>query len=145
MRRWFIRPVMSVVALAALLVGFAGDAAAQDAKKKRGDRNRLLQEEIVEAGATIVTARDAVRLLRPQWLNPPMGRMASSDLVAPGGGARSIILYVDDVRQPDLEVLTQVKAADIIEMRYLDQNRAVQYRGPGHEAGVIEIKTKREP
>lgn len=139
MRRFIGRLVLAVLVLATVV----GSSDAQEAKKKRGDRNRLLQEEIVEAGAAIVTARDAVRMLRPQWLNPPMGRMASSNVAGAGGGQQTLIVYVDDVRQPDLEILTQVKATDIIEMRYLDQNRAVQYRGPGHEAGVIEIKTQR--
>ncbi len=139
MRRFIGRLVLAVLVLAT----FAVSSDAQEAKKKRGDRNRLLQEEIVEAGAAIVTARDAIRMLRPQWLNPPMGRMASSNVGGAGGGQQTLILYIDDQRQPDLEILTQVKAADIVEMRYLDQNRAVQYRGPGHEAGVIEIKTQR--
>lgn len=139
MRRFIGRVVLAVLVLAAVV----GSSDAQEAKKKRGDRNRLLQEEIVEAGTAIVTARDAIRMLRPQWLNPPMGRMASSNIAGAGGGQQTLILYIDDVRQPDLEILTQVKSADIVEMRYLDQNRAVQYRGPGHEAGVIEIKTQR--
>jgi len=139
MRRFIGRLVLAVLVLAA----FAASSDAQEAKKKRGDRNRLLQEEIVEAGAAIVTARDAIRMLRPQWLNPPMGRMASSNVGGAGGGQQTLIVYIDDQRQPDLEILTQVKSADIVEMRYLDQNRAVQYRGPGHEAGVIEIKTQR--
>lgn len=139
MRRFIGRLVLAVLVLATIV----GRGDAQEAKKKRGDRNRLLQEEIVEAGAAIVTARDAVRMLRPQWLNPPMGRMASSNVAGAGGGQQTLVVYVDDVRQPDLEILTQVKASDIVEMRYLDQNRAVQYRGPGHEAGVIEIKTPR--
>lgn len=141
MRRFIGRLVLAVIVLST----FVGGIDAQEAKKKRGDRNRLLQEEILEAGTAIVTARDAVRMLRPQWLNPPLGRSASSNMGGAGGGQLTVILYVDDTRQPDLEILTQVKAADIVEMRYLDQNRAVQYRGPGHEAGVIEIKTKRQP
>ena len=29
----------------------------------------------------------------------------------------------------------------IIEIRFLDQNRAVQMHGPGHELGVIEVIT----
>ncbi|MFN0097926.1 MAG: hypothetical protein ACKVS7_04560 [Gemmatimonadaceae bacterium] len=141
MQRLIGRLVFAVLVLAT----FVGGIDAQESKKKRGDRNKLLQEEILEAGTAIVTARDAVRMLRPQWLNPPLGRMASSNAGGAGGGQQTVILYVDDTRQPDLEILTQVKAADIVEMRYLDQNRAVQYRGPGHEAGVIEIKTKRQP
>ena len=71
-----------------------------------------------------------------------MGRMASSNLGAETGGASQVVVYIDDVRQPDLEsALITVPAAKIVEIRYLDQNRALQMRGPGHEAGVIEVST----
>jgi hypothetical protein len=51
------------------------------------------------------------------------------------------VLYIDDVRQPSLNELQTVKATSILEMRFLDRNRAIQMRGMGHEAGVIEITT----
>ncbi len=114
------------------------------ASRPRGDRNRLTRVEIDEAGGGIVTARDAVRLLRPQWLNPNMGRVASSGMgsAAPSGVATQVVIYIDDIRQPDVESsLVTVPALKIVEIRYLDQNRAVQMRGPGHEVGVIEVTT----
>jgi hypothetical protein len=112
------------------------------AARPRGDRNRLTKVEIDEAGAGIVTARDAVRLLRPQWLAPPRGRLNSSNVMGETGGAMQVVVYIDDLRQPDLETsLITVPALKIVEIRYLDQNRAVQVRGPGHEAGVIEVIT----
>lgn len=112
------------------------------ASRPRGDRNRLTRVEIDEAGTGIVTARDAVRLLRPQWLNPSMGRIASSNMGNSTGAATQIVVYIDDLRQPDIESsLVTVPAAKIVEIRYLDQNRAMQQRGPGHEAGVIEVTT----
>lgn len=111
------------------------------ARPRRGDRNRLTQDDIATAGGG-ATALDVIRRLRPQWLNPPPGRMASSNVGATGGGSTAIVLYVDDVRQPELEMgLQQVPLAKVFEIRYLDQNRAVQMRGPGHEAGVIEVTT----
>lgn len=107
----------------------------------RGDRNKLTAVELAQAGG-VVTALDAIRLLRPQWLNPPRGRIASSNADGDTGSATQIVVYIDDLRQPDLESsLITVKVETIAEMRYLDQNRAVQNRGPGHEAGVIEVIT----
>ena len=82
-----------------------------------------------------------MQILRSQWLAPPMGRMASSDVRGAGGGRQIVLLYIDDVRQPDLESLANIPASRIVEMRYLDQNRAVLLRGPGHESGVIEVTT----
>ena len=107
----------------------------------RGDRNNLTRAEVEEAGSSIVTARDAVRILRPQWLTPPRGRVASSNVMNEGGGQQGLIVYIDDARQPEYDALATVPAAKILEMKYLDQNRAVLLRGPGHEGGVIEVTT----
>lgn len=107
----------------------------------RGDRNNLTRAEVEEAGSSILTAREAVRILRPQWLTPPRGKVASSNVMNEGGGRREVIVYIDDVRQPEYDALATVPASKILEMKYLDQNRAVLLRGPGHEGGVIELTT----
>jgi len=112
-----------------------------EAQKGRGDRAKLTIIDIQEVGTGIVTARDAVRLLRPQWLTPRMGRIASSDMLGSGGGRQEVVVYIDDIRQPDIESLSTVLAAKIFEIKYLDQNRAVQAHGTGHEAGVIHVTT----
>ena len=125
-----------------LLLGaavFAHSGTAQQAG--RGDRNKLTRVEIDEGGMNIVSAREAVRLLRPQWLTPPLGRVASSDLIGAGGGRQEVIVYIDDIRQTELESLATVPASRILELKYLDQNRALLLRGPGHESGVIEVTT----
>lgn len=139
---------LGLLALALTITAPAVAAQQQDstpqkrASRPRGDRNRLTRVEIDEAGTGIITARDAVRLLRPQWLRPPMGRVASSNMGSETGAATQVVVYIDDLRQPDLESsLVTVPAAKIVEIRYLDQNRAMQQRGPGHEAGVIEVIT----
>jgi hypothetical protein len=111
------------------------------AQQGRGDRNKITRVELDEAAASIMTAQDAVRILRPQWLSPPMGRMASSDMTSAGGGRQEVVVYIDEKRQPDLEALKTVPSARIVEMKYLDQNRAVLLHGPGHESGVIEVTT----
>ena len=133
-----MRQLIKVVFAFLSVVALATPVAAQG----RGDRNRLTQEEIGQAGQAIMTARDAIRILRPLWMTPPpLGRQASSDILTPGGGAPVIIIYINDIRQPDLEALATVPASKIVELRYLDQNRAVLLRGPGHESGVIEVTT----
>lgn len=107
----------------------------------RTESTTLTRADIEQGGSSIFTAREAVRILRPQWLTPPMGRVASSNVMTSGGGGQEVIVYIDDKRQPDFESLATVPAARILEMKYLDQNRAVLLRGPGHEAGVIEVTT----
>jgi hypothetical protein len=128
----FVLAFLSVVAL----------ATPAGAQQNRGDRNKLTQADIAEVGTSIMTARDAVRILRPQWMTPPpLGRQASSNVLTPGGGSPVLIVYIDDTRQPDVDALATVPAAKIVEMKYLDQNRAVLLHGPGHESGVIEVTT----
>lgn len=125
-----------------LALALVGQGAEAQAGRRRGDRNKLTRIELEEAGATIVTARDAVRVLRPQWLQPPRGDVASSDFMGgSGGGATEVVVYIDGIRQPDLDALGTVPAAKLVELRYLDQNRGIQMYGPGHERGVIEVST----
>ncbi len=138
MRRASARLLLIVLALVVC-------AHSAEAQKKRGDRSKITRTDLNEAGGTVITALDAVNLLRPHWLNPPMGRMASSAVdpaVSPmTRNAINLVVYIDDMRQPTLDVLRTVKAAEIIELKYLDQNRAVQMLGPGHEAGAVQVTT----
>src|SRR5689334_882731 len=74
-----------------------GDSTAQKAptrRPQRGDRNRLTKDDIAQAGSGS-TALDIIRRLRPQWLQPPVGRIASSNADGMGGGSQQIVLYVD--------------------------------------------------
>lgn len=107
----------------------------------RNESNSITRADIAQGGTGIFTAREAVRTLRPKWLSPPNGRIVSSNVMTAGGGAQEVIVYINDIRQPELESLVTVSASRILEIKYLDQNRAVLLRGPGHEAGVIEVTT----
>ena len=42
--------------------------AQQEPRRRRGDRSKLTRQDIDEAGNAVVTARDAIRLLRPHGL-----------------------------------------------------------------------------
>jgi len=131
----------SVVGVFLLLVLVASVAQAQ----KRGDRSLITRADLNEGGGGVTTAHDAVQRLRPNWLRPAMGRIASSSMTGSsterGTAATEPIIYIDEVRQPNLEALRTVAASKVVQMKYLDQNRAVQLLGPGHEAGAIQVTT----
>ena len=132
-----MRRFLFVAALALL-------AAAPVEAQKRGDRNTITRVDIDEAGNAVTNADDAVRRLRPQWLRGPMGRSASSGADGNRGeSATEPILYIDERRQPNLDQLRTVQAAAIEELKFMDQNRAIQMLGPGHEAGAIMLKTRK--
>lgn len=153
-----MRPTRAVLSRFAGLVALclslplllASEAGAQGTVKK-GDRNRLTAEEVAQSG-NFSSAFEVIQAVRPLWLNPPLGRNAMATMDGPrgntittsdsrGGSATEIVVYVDGIRQPSLDELKTVRSPTIVEMRYLDQNRAVQMHGPGHEMGVIEVVT----
>jgi hypothetical protein len=135
MRRLFALPVLLLALLAVATPAHA---------QKRGDRSLITRFDLDEAGTSIVTAMDAVQRLRPNWLRPPLGRTSSAEMLDPdrrSSNATEPIVYVDERRQPNLDVLRELQASKIKEMKYLDQNRGVQMLGPGHEAGAILVST----
>ena len=130
-----------VLLLALTAAAMPGTLHAQ--KPQRGDRNRLTKDDLAEAPSSVNTAFDAVRTMRPTWLSPSMGRMASSSAsgAASGAVATEVVVYIDDIRQQSVDDLKTVKANIIVDIRFLDQNRAIQMRGPGPEMGAIEVTT----
>ncbi len=138
MRPWFVRSFV----LACATLALSTPALAQ----KRGDRALLTRSDIEEGGGGLTTAFEAIQRLRPNWMRPQVGRTASSGMLD-GLGDRSSatprepIVYINEVRQPNLEILRTVQSIKVVEMKFLDQNRAVQMLGPGHEAGAILVTT----
>lgn len=55
----------------------------------------------------------------------------------------SAVLYIDDVKQDDLEELKNIRIADIAEIEYMNGTQASGRYGAGHEAGAILLKTTR--
>ena len=132
------RSVLTSMLLVLALLGLPTMAHAQ--KKSRGDRNKITHDELVEAAATATTAYDLIHIMRPLWLDPAQGRMASArGDGGQDGGAQEVVVYVNGNRQPSLDQLKTLRVQGIQERRYLDQNRAIQMHGPGHEKGVIEV------
>jgi hypothetical protein len=136
--RWLVRSCVLVCVMAAVATPLLA--------QKRGDRALLTRQDIEEGGGGLTTAHDAIQRLRPNWMRPQIGRTASSGMLD-GFGDRSNstprepIVYINDVRQPNLEILRTVQSIKVVEMKFLDQNRAVQQLGPGHEAGAIMVTT----
>jgi hypothetical protein len=129
-----------IVALICTSVLLAAPIAAQTTRQ-RADRNHVTKDEIAQAGTTVNTAFELIRMLRPMWLSPPRGSISSANLEGGGGGATEVIIYINDLRQQSIEDLKTLKAVNVVDMRYLDQNRAIQLKGPGHEMGVIDVTT----
>ena len=134
------RTISRVLVLAGLFL-FMGALSAQAQQKQKGDRDKITKDDRADAPGIVVSAMDAVRVLRPNWLNA--SRMHSSVLSggSTGAVATDLVVYIDGIRQTSKDELAQLKASLVFEMKFLDQNRAVQDHGPGHELGVIEVTT----
>ncbi len=136
-------PLLLAATVGSTLLATRADA---QGTMKKGDRNRITAEEIAQSG-NFGTAFEVIQAARPVWLNPPLNRNAQSSMMGPLGTSGSsstaseIVVYVDGNRQQSLEDLKTIRTALITEMRFLDQNRAIQMHGPGHELGVIEVTT----
>ena len=137
------KPLLALFVIGVSVLAVPRTADAQN--KPRSDRYHITREEITESGGNVGTAYDVVRLLRQRWLNPPLGRNSSTNADGTSGGATEIIVYINDIRQQSIEDLKTVKASRVADMRFLEQNRAIQLRGPGHELGVIEVITTDKP
>lgn len=53
------------------------------------------------------------------------------------------VVYIDDVKQQELEDLRSVRRDEIAEIRFINGNDASGRYGAGHEAGAILVKTNR--
>lgn len=82
-----------------------------------------------------LTAREAIQRLRPAFLRT---RGPSSIMLNEGD---TIVVYVDNTRMGGPEILDQVRANAIREIRYLSSSDASSRFGTGHTSGAILITT----
>jgi hypothetical protein len=128
---------MRALMLAFSLCAVALTAGAQQ-KKIAGERFKITKDEITETPSNIMTAAEVINQLRPFWLRQPMGREKTGG----GGSATGLVVYIDGLRQNSVDDLGTVRREDIVEMKFLDANRAIGLRG--NEWGAIEVTTVRK-
>ena len=60
-----------------------------------------------------------------------------------GGSSTTAVLYIDDVKQTEVEEMKNISSAAVVEIRYMTGNQAAGRYGAGHEGGAILLKTNR--
>ena len=104
------------------------------ATTQRGGGDVITSEELAKVAHNDLYA--AINQLRPTFL---VTRGASSF----GNGAPEVVqVYVDGVRRGDLQVLHQINAIDVKEVRHLSSTEATQRFGTGNTMGAIVVTRK---
>lgn len=119
--------------------------AAAPAEAQRRDRDVITQEEIL-AAKTFTNSYEMVRSLRPQFLRPASGPRSLGGATQGAAKVTVPVVYVDEVKFGDLDVLKNIRTEDVKEIRYLRSGEAQARWGLGHEAGAIMVAlVKRNP
>lgn len=126
---------------------------AQKAPKK--ERNRISREELVQAAERYTILYDAIRNLRPHFLQVNargvrttgigQGAAGPGSMPAAGTGGSyaqdaKATVYVDGTRSGDPEILKNLSTSAVAEVRYLTPTEAENELGPRNEGGAILVK-----
>jgi hypothetical protein len=96
----------------------------------------LIALDEIEASNT-TNAYDLINQVRPNWLRgrgQPSIRYSQVQLP---------VVYLEDRRQGDLNVLRSFPTGSIAELRYINATTATTRFGNGHAGGVIQIVPRR--
>lgn len=124
--------------LVALLSVACASGSSKNATNEKGadrrDRNVITREELAASQAR--TVYDAIRQLRPSFLQPHRTTATSGSAILP-------MVYIDGTPLGEgLGVLRQMRPDDVLEIHYLNAADATQRFGTGNAGGAILVQTK---
>jgi len=128
-----VRLCFSALATAALLLVAAPSDA--DAQKVKKSRDRLTNAEIMESAFKDQALLVAIRALKPQFLRAPRGVRSLG-----GGMQMPLVVYVDGIKAAGIDVLHNIRAQEVHEVRYLDPNKSQNQYGITANGGALQIK-----
>ena len=118
-----------------ILVAGACQTTTPDPGVETGKPDYVAMDEIGKIEDTsVLTAKQAIRRLRPQWLRP---RAVSI------GGPQTPAVFQDGVPMGGLEVLEDLDVKDLQELRFLSSSDATNRYGTGYPGGIIMVMTRR--
>jgi hypothetical protein len=120
---------LALLVVAALIVG----PSAALAQKK--SRDVITREEILKSAQKDGDLYTAIKMMRPHMLDTPRGVRSLG-----GSGTNIIAIYIDKIRQPGPDVLLQMPANTVAEVRYLDPSRSQNEFGITANGGAIIVK-----
>lgn len=99
-----------------------------------GRTSNLIPREELESMGNL-SAFEAIRILRPRWLQPRGNISLESPPLLP-------TVIVDRARFGELEALRSITAQDVESIRFIPARDATTRYGTGYGGGVIEVTTR---
>jgi hypothetical protein len=118
--------------------GQAGEpqtSAVSSPSRPRKDPNLITEAEL--AARSALTARQVIEQLRPQFL-----RVRGTTTLGNAQTGDVIWVYFDGTRMGTVDVLNNIGAHEIREIRYLSPSEATNRYGTGHVQGAILVTRK---
>lgn len=122
--------------VAAFAIGVLACGPANHSAPTPRDREILTHAEIVSAAREGSDLYETLQALRPHFLQPPLGVQRGS---APPG----TVVYVDSRRAGGIEVLRNIFAGGVEEVRYLGPTQSQNELGPTASLGALMIRLRR--
>lgn len=131
------RPATVELVLLMMLAAAPGSLVGQEAERPPKSSSTLITaDEIGRLGASVGSAYEVVRSLRPRWLR------AREVLRLPGAGGgdmqfQNIHVYEDNRDMGDIDFLKSIPAEQIYTLRYLSMAEAGARFGPTNGPGIV--------
>lgn len=131
MKRLLLRGLVSAAILAGLALALPEPAEAQ-----RRERDLITLEELKESSKERANLFQAIRSLRPHFLQGPRGQRSVG-----GGGVvpRVPIVYLNGGRAGDATMLREIQTVNVAEVRFVPPTEASNLYGLEHGAGAIFV------
>lgn len=136
-RQWGLAAILAAGELAGATSAVEAQA---EPRRQARDRDVISRAELVESAQKNQDLLKAVKSLRAHFLRPPPGVRSMV-----GGRVNPIQLYVDGIRQTEVESLLLIPTLDAEEVRYLEPGKAQDLYGITHNGGAILVKKYRGP
>ena len=131
---------------AGVLVMAAAVALVPVAQAQKKDRNLITREEIITSAQKDGDLYQAIRSLRAHFLNKPRGqrtmdvqRGGPTGMQVGSSAALEPIVYLNGNKLGELNLLKNILAADVFEVRYLDPARAQDEFGADAGGGAVVV------
>ena len=124
--------IAALVLVAVAATGALAPAAAQELKR---DKDKITRPEIEATAQKDQDIYQVIRSLRPHFLRQARGIRSFGN-----AGVPMPVLYVDGVKESDLNQLKAIPAAAVDEVRYLEPARAEMDYGTDAQGGAVVVK-----